>query len=45
MDMRLAGPWLEMEGWGVLLLILPAEGRGLGVAFAFFLEEKKDLTY
>jgi len=30
---------------GVLLLILPTEGRGLGVAFAFFLEEKKDLTY
>jgi len=31
-----------MEEWrGVLLLILPTEGRDLGVAFAFFLEEKK----
>ena len=28
-----SGPWLEMEGWGVLLLILPTEGRGFGCGF------------
>ena len=27
-------PWLEMEGWGVLLLILPTEGRGFGCGFS-----------
>jgi len=30
-----AGPWLEMEGWGVLLLILPTKGRGFGCGFCF----------
>jgi len=27
------GLWLEMEGWGVLLLILPTGGRGFGCGF------------
>ena len=31
-------PWLEMEGWGggVLLSILPTEGRGFGCGFSWF---------
>ena len=28
------GSWLEMEGWGVLLLILPTEGRSFGCGFS-----------
>ena len=34
LDLLRSGPWLEMEGWGgVLLLILPTEERVFGCGF------------